>query len=391
VKKITVGILGAALNNGNLGVNALGFCLIDLLANSANKHNKNLSVVFFSTDKEKDISLFLQDKVLEYSICSPISLKKPKVFSKFVSSIKKCDMIIDITGGDSFSDIYGENRFIRETVGKFIAEHYSRIILAPQTIGPFKNRINTFIAAKAMNRAGKVFARDKISYDIAKKITKNTEINLVSDIAFLLPYDNVIKIHDTKTKIGLNINALMWNGGYNRDNQFGLSLDYKKYIFDLLDKINYESDIYHVYLVPHVVHHLDVENDLAICQIVEKQFPELCTLVGPFITPMAAKNVIKDMDVFIGGRMHSTIAAISTCTPVIPVSYSRKFEGLFNSIGYECLVNCRELNTENAVQITLDLIKKRELLRKKTCKSKEIAIKRLNAFVSYLDNQIENL
>ena len=38
--------------------------------------------------------------------------------------------------------------------------------------------------------------------------------------------------------------------------------------------------------------------------------------------------------------MHACIAAFSSGVPVIPMAYSRKFEGLFGSIGYNRTVDC---------------------------------------------------
>ena len=39
--------------------------------------------------------------------------------------------------------------------------------------------------------------------------------------------------------------------------------------------------------------------------------------------------------------MHACIAAFSAGVPVIPMAYSRKFEGLFGALGYHRTVDCR--------------------------------------------------
>ena len=42
------------------------------------------------------------------------------------------------------------------------------------------------------------------------------------------------------------------------------------------------------------------------------------------------------------GRMHSTIAAFSSGVPVIPMAYSRKFNGLFlQTLNYEYMVDLK--------------------------------------------------
>lgn len=387
---ITVGILGAALNNGNLGVNALGFCLLDATVKTAARHEKNVKCLFFSTDRKEDIDLYVRELgIQDYEIHLPISLKKPPILLNFIRAIASCDLVIDITGGDSFSDIYGNNRFIRETVGKFIAEAKSRILLAPQTIGPFSTAMNAHIAALAINKAGVAFARDTMSYEYTKKIARKTKVVLTSDLAFELPYDSTPRITGDGLKIGLNISALMWNGGYNRSNQFGLTVDYKAYVYGLMEQLR-KIENATVYLIPHVVHQLDVENDFLVCREIHEKYPET-VLLGPFKTPMEAKSYIKDMDVFMGGRMHSTIAAASTGVAVIPVSYSRKFEGLYHSIGYTNLVNCGTLDTQSAIDQTMELIQQRERLTEEVRKSAAEAKGRLQEFYSYLDGIISAL
>ena len=63
------------------------------------------------------------------------------------------------------------------------------------------------------------------------------------------------------------------------------------------------------------------DNDKLAVDALHEIFPN--TIVAPyFATPMEAKSYISGMDLFIGARMHATIAAISAGVPVIPFSYS---------------------------------------------------------------------
>lgn len=72
-----------------------------------------------------------------------------------------CDVVIDITQGDSFSDIYGEERFFRLSNIKYVAEILQiPFILGPQTYGPFmKQKVEKF-ARKIINKANLVVSRD---------------------------------------------------------------------------------------------------------------------------------------------------------------------------------------------------------------------------------------
>ena len=67
--------------------------------------------------------------------------------------------------------------------------------------------------------------------------------------------------------------------------------------------------------------------------------------------------------------MHATIGAFSSGVATIPVSYSRKFEGLYESLMYDYLVHALKDTTEEAVNKTMEYIEKYQQLRDSVEKS----------------------
>ena len=98
------------------------------------------------------------------------------------------------------------------------------------------------------------------------------------------------------------------------------------------------------------------------------------------------KYIIGRCDFFIGSRMHACIGALSQSIPAIGISYSRKFFGVFESIGVGYLIaDPRELTIDE----TLNVIEKAFMDRKEIKKHllnemPEIKEKILNLF-----NEIE--
>ena len=88
-----------------------------------------------------------------------------------------------------------------------------------------------------------------------------------------------------------------------------------------------------------------------------KKYPKTI-LADVFTTPMDAKTYIAGMDILIGARMHATIAAFSTYVATIPFSYSRKFEGLYDSVGYDYVIHACSQTTDEAIEKTLEYIEK---------------------------------
>ena len=150
-------------------------------------------------------------------------------------------------------------------------------------------------------------------------------------------------------KIGINVSGLLYNGGYNRNNYFGLKFDYKEFINKLLSELSSDRNI-EVHLIPHVNSYTrQIEDDYEVCENLSKKFG--CILAPRFESPIDAKGYIAAMDLFSGARMHSTIGAISSGVPVIPVAYSRKFNGLYGSLQYQWLIDAKsDMTVDDAVK-----------------------------------------
>ena len=83
-----------------------------------------------------------------------------------------------------------------------------------------------------------------------------------------------------------------------------------------------------------------------------------------FLTPIDAKDYISGLDFFMGSRMHATIAAFSSGVPVVPIAYSRKFNGLFkDTLEYEYMVDLKNSSNEEAFTMIKSSFEKRMNLK----------------------------
>ena len=65
----------------------------------------------------------------------------------------------------------------------------------------------------------------------------------------------------------------------------------------------------------------------------------------------AIKGIIGLCDFFIGSRMHACIAALSQGIPTVGVAYSRKFAGVFESVGFGNMVSdARSVDMQTAIE-----------------------------------------
>ena len=360
--KKTIGLLGLAFGSTNKGCEALGYGFLNVLECVANEMETEFDIHIF---EGCNVDLIYANG--EYNHLHLYSVPIPGIssFSKIKvhkNNFKKCDVIFDFTAGDSFSDIYGTKRFVQRSVIKMLAEQRGNpFVLGSQTYGPYKSTVAKMIARRIIKKATAVYARDQMSCDRVKVLAKR-DADLTVDVAFAMQYTPTV-IESDKVKVGFNPSGLLWNGGYTQSNQFGLTVDYQKYCRDVISTL-LKSGEYDVYLVPHVISddYTAIDNDNVACSELKKEFPAL--IEAPvFNTPVEVKSYISGMDVFTGARMHATIAAFTTGVPVIPFSYSPKFEGLFTSVGYDHVISATKVSTEDAINDTLKMIDTRKTLK----------------------------
>ena len=375
--------------SGNRGCVALSISTMFLLDEILSK--KGISYTFYLPQSGQPVfgeySIRLNDRNIKYTACSDPSIYNTKQLIKNIIKFKdykvahkifkNADYILDIGQGDSFSDIYGKARFYWIfSQYKLSQKFHIPLCILPQTIGPFKDKTIKEQATKGIQKASLVMTRDRQSYDYVKELLPNKEVSEFIDVAFFMPYKK--KHFDSQLiHVGLNISSLLWNGGYTRNNQFNLKADYQELIHKL---IKYFLSLQNVklHLIPHVVTgERNIENDYEISfEIYEKYNHPNLILSEFFLGPIEAKNYIAGMDFFMGARMHSTIAAFSSGVPVVPMAYSRKFNGLFaDTLSYSYLADMKKDNNTIILQLIKESFTNRQALKAEIEQQQQTTIK----------------
>ena len=353
-----IGVLGLEFGSGNKGCEALAFSFLFLLDTLAAEEKTSVDVrIFMNCDTER-IMRIGQYQRLTLTMHPLGGFGGVKKIRRRIELFKKCDYIFDFTAGDSFSDIYGMERFIRGSLNKQLAIWSgTRFILGSQTYGPFHSWFAKKWSAHIIKKSRHVISRDTLSTEYVLSISGVQAVETI-DIAFELPFKKVEdEKPDRRLRVGFNPSGLLWSGGYTGDNQFGLNVEYQVYCKKLISCL-LDSGEYDVYLIPHVGDkNMEIrDNDLVACNRLTEMFPLVHT-VKMFDNPIDAKSFISTMDIFIGARMHATVAALSSGVVTIPTAYSRKFEGVFKLLEYNHVIDLQKSSTEDAIRLTLEKIK----------------------------------
>lgn len=367
------------LNNDNRGcaaftIGALNFLcskypeiknIVIILIGKQNKTEKNILQI---NDKNVEVTYEYCNKYDYYNfiidIFTYLLLKKSK--NTFIKLFSKINYIYTINGGDGFTDIYGTKRLLMvfiEFVLALICQ--KKITLLPQTIGPFTTSLGKFLSKIILKNSAKIYVRDKQANQYLESI--NVKYTNCFDLSVYMPPEP-IKIDIPNDTIGINISGLLY---YKTDVTDAKSFDnYEKLIVAIIDeliKLNKK-----ILLIPHTYNSKtpNYADDLSACKEIKNKFNnDNISIIDNDYTAPQLKYIISQCDFFIGSRMHSNFAALSTSTPCIGLGYSYKFQGGFDMFNVsECAIsikNIHENEISKIIQKILKLISSRELFKYK--------------------------
>jgi polysaccharide pyruvyl transferase WcaK-like protein len=407
---VKVALMGVTFDSPNLGVGALlGGTISAILSNYP---NAQISVLDYGYDPfrrdvrfdDRDVAvefvnlrfskrLFLPNNIaylIALSILlrlTPIKSFRERILSRnsTLKFISETDVFGSIAGGDSFADIYGLARLFYVGLPQILIIFLGKkLILFPQTFGPFKGSFARRIARYIVSHSECVYLRDKKSIDDARKLLPASQADKVRfcfDVGFLLKpeakpnYDSswiAAAKANSRPLVGFNVSGLLYSGGYTGKNEFGLKADYRLLVEKMIDYFIREKSAA-VALISHVQsEHLGGapgEGDDAVCREIftrlQPKYPGQLFFAGADFTSPQVKSVIAQCDFFTGSRMHACIAALSQGVPAVAISYSDKFVGVLETIGMtEAVADPRKLDENQILQIIGEAFDRRENSRR---------------------------
>lgn len=208
-----VGFLGLQCDTANLGLAALTYASLLITRRTI---PGDAEFILFSVNSRREVERMQDElKLAKTTIRAvPFRHKHPLRMAASLREMRSCDLIIDFTGGDSFSDIYGLTRLGRKLLHKqMVLLSRTPLILAPQTYGPLTHRIARPWFVHVVKHAARVFTRDDLSASFLRSLDiKSATIS--TDVAVKLPWDRdrYLLVEIEKRRIGINVSGLLWNG-----------------------------------------------------------------------------------------------------------------------------------------------------------------------------------
>lgn len=270
------------------------------------------------------------------------------------------DIIIN-TGGDVLTEDYGSPFSIFSNL-LFAILLNKPVVIYAESIGSFEKIWNMHIARFILNRAKLITLREEISEKNLRELGINKPpIYVTADPAFLLepiPSEKAQEIllkegiNKTDCIIGMSVSQIVSRYGFtnfkNAEEKYDEYINLKAQVVDyLVETLNAT-----VVFVPHVIGPGKSDDRIVAQKIYQiiKHKQKVISINNEY-TPEELKGVIGQCDLFVGARMHATIASTSMLVPTIAIAYSHKTHGIIGKmLGQEKYVlDIKELNYDTLI------------------------------------------
>ncbi|MFH1993182.1 MAG: polysaccharide pyruvyl transferase family protein [Pseudomonadota bacterium] len=241
-----------------------------------------------------------------------------------------------------------------------------------------------------------ITARESMTFNNLVKSGISSNVKIVADPAFLMsadPVDTISFWPEGDGVFGLNISPLLNRYRLNKETSDLLNATQEtvRYIIDQLG--------FGVLLIPHVTRPMgkgDKWNDDydAMYPLIDRvKRPGRLKIVPGEYNAMQIKHIISKCRFFVGGRTHSTIAALSSGIPTLSIGYSIKAWGInvdiFRHSHYVCDIG--SLNAQSFIDSVNKLVqdehKVRSLLEATIPRIKDLAFSGVNYLAELLGGE----
>ena len=199
-----------------------------------------------------------------------------------------------------------------------------RIVILAQSIGPVSGWLDRAVLNFVLTKCETIVLRERLCLEEYSYLKIPSPI-IINDIAYLDASDDTLTplAIDAEFKVGITIK---YAEVHLNDAYCNMMTAFIEYIIKNLNAS--------VYVFPHVTIEDDIGNAINIYKNVSDQYKNRIFVFSNNYTPGQLKQLYRQMNYFVGTRLHSTIFAMSQFVPCICISYhGTKSMGIFSNFG----------------------------------------------------------
>jgi len=393
-RPLRLGLLGATLETGNLGVSALALSTIAGLVRTGRTIELSLFDRAPGTRHDfvetpdgripvRRVGMYYSRRFHSWNNlqqCFVAAHAKLGRLHPTLLQLRALDGVLDVSGGDSFTDLYGNRRFRAQTYSKRIPLALGvPLVLLPQTYGPFHRPVHAAIAKRILISSRQVWTRDLrglsrlqgllgAHFDPARH---RSGVDLAFGLSPLKPADPSLpqmvfaERQRADLLLGLNVSGLLYSEPHSSSERLGIRSSYRAVMQRLLSRL-LQIPGTRVLLVSHVQNTSYAEGgDFDACRALRESLSsedaERVTVLPHVEHPANLKWVFEFCDWFCGTRMHACIGALSQGVPTVALAYSDKTLGVLEMVGAgDWVFDLRVLTEEQLVELVSTTLERRK-------------------------------
>ena len=256
--------------------------------------------------------------------------------TRALRAILRADVVLDVAG-ISFVDGRGI-----ATLGYNVLMTSTPLLLGrpvvktAQALGPFRNRLNRFFAARILGRLQAICARGRVTEAHLRTLGLDN-VHLVADLAFSMG-DSDTATQNAQRRLGAasRDRVAVIPSAVVQEYARGRGIDYRAELVKFIDALCEGG--FDVVLIPHAIRPAAKAgrmNDLPLCREIHSALKSThhCHLVDENLPPAELRALIDLCEVTVTSRFHAMVSALATGTPVQVVGWSHKYAEVLEAFG----------------------------------------------------------
>lgn len=234
-----------------------------------------------------------------------------------------------------------------------------RVVMFPNSVGPFRTRVGRLLAKLVLNRFDYILVREPISFEAINLLGIKSPKKLTSDTSLLLTGKDTMNLSSLPHPL-IGVSPGFYAHSLSQKEVDRYIVGHAKALDDAIEKYGFS-----VVFLPHYVsgfRYDDLEvSRLILLQMKNKERAKIVELgsVEEF------KSTLDCMDMVISSKMHPAVLATSGCVPTLCIAYDQKQSGFFKRLDLDdCVISIQEFSYERLFLKIEHVWSKRDEIRK---------------------------
>lgn len=318
-----IGIVGNYGNDNN-GDEAILLSIIRQLEKVFQISTKNMTV--FSNNPQQTAARYDVQSFPLYHKNGNAAKTFFKTYKENSKVIKGLDFVV-IGGGGILMDLYKREAPLYGLYAMAAKNNHVPYVVYGCGAGPLNTGLGKWFIRYMAKHAQNVSVRDPQSQQLLKDIGVTREVHVIGDPAFSLETTRS-EYSTTPKKVGVTA-VPYFNGSYWPSNDDTIYNNYIDGMAKNLDRLVVEHNVELTFFATKYPQDADVTKDIK----ARMKHGAGAVIMDENLPPQRILDVVQDVDVLIGTRLHSLILATDAKTPVIGVSYHVKVNDFLQMAG----------------------------------------------------------